>query len=210
MRILVATHVPLASWEVQRPPLGIWIDSLARAGHEAQVVAVDSGAGPPAVPGTHLITCRSQAPGADLPWEAPSFDLSAASAFAFLSDPQLGDYRDVLRRRLDGLIAEFNPHLVQLTELWMFAHVALESGVPYAVNVRGPELDVALADGRYRPWCQQAAENAGAIWVSEPPVREKLLALFGPLDHVDIRSDGAHDDRLATFQEIVCRRRRFD
>ena len=51
-------------------------------------------------------------------------------SFADLSDDQIVEYRNALRRKLDRCVERFDPHLIHCQHAWLFAHLALESGAP--------------------------------------------------------------------------------
>lgn len=98
-----------------------------------------------------------------------------ATTFAALSDKELAQHRGVLRQALDDEVHRFHPHLIHVQHLWLFAHLALESGAPYVVEVFGPEL---AHDRRVRHLIEQAAENAGRLFVSHEGLRTELHDRF--------------------------------
>lgn len=119
-----------------------------------------------------------QPPASSLKPQAPGAGGSVSATFAALTDAQLAEYRSKLRDVLDEIIHQFNPHLVHVQHLWILAHLALESGVPYVAQVWGPELATTALDDRYLPLVEQAAENAGRILVDSPSMAADLLVRF--------------------------------
>jgi hypothetical protein len=96
--------------------------------------------------------------------------------FTRLSDAAIAAYRASLRCSLDRTIDEFAPEVIHAAHVWLPAHLALESGVPYVLSTWGAELPVYRADARFRPFIEQAAENASRIVADCEATRERLLA----------------------------------
>lgn len=167
MRVLLTNHHPLAG-----SGAGAYIDQLARAlvnaGHEVRCLLVDQDshsqlAQPDPCP-VRRIVCRRDMPRADLDFDLPMLVPrgNGTQSFAQLSDDELLRYRDTLRRGLDREVAEFDPQIIHCQHAWLFAQLALESGVPYVVTAHGEELSVG-DDPRFAPLLAEAAENAGCL-----------------------------------------------
>jgi hypothetical protein len=182
MRILFASHLPPSSCHAGIP-LGQLAAGLAAAGHQVRAMLVVgenavSDEWPSLV--VDRVVCRQGEAGADVPFGLPGFEAAAPAvqSFAQLSDRQVGLYRDRLRRRLDGAIEVFDPDLIHCQQVWLFGHLALESGAPYVMTAQGPDLAALRGDGRYRRLVEQAVENAGGILAANAAVCNELLALF--------------------------------
>lgn len=181
---------------------GLWLENAGAA-----PVALGSLA-----PSAVRITCG---PRGEIPFGAPA--LAAAHpgevVFAQLSDEQVTCYRDVLRRRLDEVVSEFDPHVIHVGSLWLTAHLALETGVPYVVTCSGEELAAAAADRRYARFVIEAAENAGLVEAASPADVQALRKLVGdPLEETLLPLDRAEEpDQRATtmlsrYRELIRRR----
>jgi hypothetical protein len=182
MRILLASHLPPSSYPAGIP-LGQLAAGLAAAGHQVRVMlVVGENAAPDDWPSLVVdrIVCRHADAAADVPFALPAFEPAspATQPFSQLSDRQVGLYRDRLRRRLDGAIEVFDPDLIHCQQVWLFGHLALESGAPYVMTAQGPELAALRSDGRYRRLVEQAVENAGGILAANATACNELLALF--------------------------------
>src|SRR5262249_16411445 len=93
-----------------------------------------------------------------------------------------------LRRALDEEIVAFDPQIIHCEQLWLFGHLALESGVPYVLVVHDEELVEASRDARYERLAQEAAENAGRIVVPRAGLAEKVRSMVREHDeHFDER-----------------------
>lgn len=201
MRILFASHL-----SPHDPVAGkIMLATLAKlraAGHDVRALAVCGDPGLPDVPYVRRVLCHPEYRGAPIPFFAPSFNGRAVvvgPSFAQLTDRQLSDYRDVLRIEFDREIDLYDPHVVHTLQLWLFSHLALEAGVPYAASTTGEELETARQDARYRRYVVEAAENAGRILTHTDAAHQAVLELIGDPDGRVLRrplpeaADGANE-----------------
>lgn len=183
MRILLAHHFPLRQSETGRL-VWDWAEALVAAGDEVRLLVVDEQHrfGEPLA--IERVVCGDD-PNADLTFKLPCFSSEEADerpAFSSLSDAQLAQYRERLRRRLDAQVLQFDPHVIHAQHVWVLGQLALESGVPYVLNAWGPELVDCRADARYRALAEQAAENASRIFAADETIRRQLVALFDRAD----------------------------
>lgn len=177
MRVVLLHHFPLEH-DTAGSLLRQWAADLEADGHEVRLLIVDRQA-LPTDDSIERILCTPHDAAADLPFDVPSFGGdSAGSSFQGLTDEQLSAYRDVLRDRLDDIIAQFDPHVIHAQHVWVQGQLALETGVPYVLNAWGPELDEATAQPRYRSLAMQAAENAGRILVADAALAQRVVELF--------------------------------
>ena len=179
MRVLLADHFPLNG---PRGPTytRLLAEALIDLGHAAAAVVVDDkvAAEPEAFPVRRVI-CKAGYPQADLAFGLPTFSSTALdqTSFETLSDRQLSDYRHVLRRALDDVVDKFNPDIIHAQHIWVLGQLALETGVPYVLTAWPEELR-AVADARYRALADQAADNAGRIFVADCDLAAMVLASF--------------------------------
>jgi hypothetical protein len=121
-------------------------------------------------------------PNADLAFKLPRFSTSAdvgdGPIFASLSNSELAQYRERLRRRLDAQILQFDPHVIHAQHVWVLGQLALETGVPYVLSAWAAELVDCRDDERYGALAAQAAENAGAIVAADEATKVRVEALF--------------------------------
>jgi hypothetical protein len=222
MRILFMHHFPLGLGEAGQL-VQQWARALTAAGHEARLLIVDDQPMGRESIEVDRVVCRASDPQADLPFELPRFGTPQGerqqSAFTTLSDRQLAQYRDQLRRRLDVQIDRFDPHVIHAQHIWVGGQLALETGVPYLINAWGPELIDYERDERYRGLADQAAENAGRILVPHesllrrvvetfPLAADRVLAMSGELNLGDAPATGAEravasDQLIALYQTVL-------
>ncbi len=120
-------------------------------------------------------------PNADLTFKLPRFSAPGDDqglVFSSLSNAQLAQYRERLRRRLDMQILRFDPHLIHAQHVWLLGQLAMESGVPYVLSAWGPELVDRQSDVRYAALAAQAAENAGRILAADLATKRRIASLF--------------------------------
>jgi hypothetical protein len=183
MRILFASHLPPNDPGAGRLMLAT-LAKLRAAGHDARALAVCSDPSAVDVPYVRRILCHPEYRGAPIHFFAPTFDAasSAGPSFTQMTDRQLSDYRDILRIEFDREIDLYDPHVVHAQQLWLFAHLALESGVPYVASTTGEELELGAGDVRYRRYIVEAAENAGRILAHSDPAFAEVQSLVGDLE----------------------------
>lgn len=184
MRVLLMNHASLAQSEGGRL-VQKWALALAAAGHDPRILLVDD---EPALDDStegvlvERVICRPGDAAADLPFELPRFvapdDAHVQHTFSTLSDQQLTQYRDRLRRRLDSLIDRFDPHVLHAQHIWVLGQLSLESGVPYVLNAWPDELLEYDRDPRYRALADQAGENAGRILVPDEALGRQVVERF--------------------------------
>ncbi|MBX9792142.1 MAG: glycosyltransferase [Pirellulales bacterium] len=183
MRILLTNHLPLHGSESGAFTRDLAV-GLERAGHQVRALVVDEREAGDEPFHVRRIVCRGGETSADLPFALPSFSAPTPSRQSFdtLSDDQLAQYREELRRHLDEEIAEFDPHVIHAQHIGILGHLALEAGVPYVLGATGADLLSFQADDRYRRFAEEAAENAGRILAASERIRRQVLATFDVAD----------------------------
>jgi hypothetical protein len=178
MRILFLHHAPLEESAVGRLTVQ-WQRLLSEAGHQARVLVVDNQRHPSDESNERVI-CHPSDASADLPFDVPRFssDPHARLTFGELNDQQLQQYREVLRRRLDGQVDQFNPHVLHVQYVGILGQLAVETGAPYVTSAWGPELAANELGARIAPLAEQAAANAGRILTPNEATLRELLARF--------------------------------
>jgi hypothetical protein len=158
-----------------------WAQALAATGDEVRLLVVDEEHRFGESLAVSRVVCGDD-PNADLPFALPRFHASPEAnehpVFASLSNPQLAQYRERLRRRLDALVMHFDPHVIHVQHVWVIGQLALETGVPYVLSAWGPELVDSQSDERYRVLAEQAAENASRIVAADEATKQRVEALF--------------------------------
>lgn len=178
MRILLTHHFPL-----EQGVVGQYVADLAQAlqadEHDVRVLVIG---GPEKRDGFALrsVACSRSGSNFALPFDVPWFGIEPEGPLTFeqLSTEQFTTYRDVLRHELDVEVDSFDPQIIHAQHVWLWGQLALETGVPYVLNAWGPEFVSRARDNRYRAIADQAAENAGRIFVPDEHVRREVLDAF--------------------------------
>ena len=183
MRVLFTHHFPLNESAAGRL-VQQWTAALTLSGSEVRTLLVDEHRQPSQRPAIERVVCRAGDSAADLAFDVPGFTTSglnervSGQTFLALSNVELAQYRDRLRRKLDAMILKFDPHILHVQHVWVLGQLALETGVPYVLNAWGPELVDAAADPRFRELAEQAAENASRILAVDHATLEQLTGLY--------------------------------
>ena len=185
MRILLTHHLPLEGSDTGRATRDL-AAGLTAAGHEVLCLVVEGRYGPASVAeefAIERVRCAPGDPEADVAFDVPGLESLpfTRQTFEDLSDFQLVEYRNALRRRMDRCVEKHNPHLIHCQHAWLFAHLALESGAPYVVTAQGPDLHLVATSARYRRLVEQALENAATILVHSQAVARQVTELFPEL-----------------------------
>jgi glycosyltransferase involved in cell wall biosynthesis len=153
---------------------------LVAAGHDVRVLMVDQSTFGDEAFTVERIVCSAGDSAADLPFDIPCFTSApvGGATFASLSNEQIAQYLDATRSRLDRLVDEFDPHIIHAQHVWLQGHLALETGVPYVLTATEAEWIEFQLDPRFRPYAEQAAENAGRVLAISPQIRDTVIGTF--------------------------------
>jgi len=214
VRILLSDDLPLADpgSNLLRVAAG-----LRRAGHEVcgLIVATDvpdDRTPPPPFAALRRVLLHRDDARADLPFPPPVFCApdNGAPTFFDLSDTQIIDYRDTLRRHLDADVLTLDPQVIHVQHVWVQGHLAAETGVPYVLTARGPELQAYRRDPRYRRFAEEAIAGAARVMAASPAVLHELRELFPHLDdrgallpELDDPADGWTPHVTAIYEAVL-------
>lgn len=183
MRILLANHLP---WNVAASGrlMARLVQGLRHLGHDVRSLAIDDG-GHASQLGLRRVMLHATSPATAPP--CPRFTADAAQGLTFdaLTASQLGEYRQALRTALDDEIDQFDPHIVHAMHVWVWAHLALETGVPYVATAMIDELDALRHlphNNELHELAQQAAENAGRIVLESTSLTPRVHEAFGDVE----------------------------
>jgi len=183
MRILLVNDSPLVG-----SGSGTTTEELARAlvgaGHEVRCLLVADRAEITAPFPVRTIVCSSQTRDATLSFDFPAWTWHPATrgTYAELTDEQFHRLRETLRAELDREVSDFDPHVIHAQHTGLFAHLALESGVPYVISAHAASMRVASEDARLQPLAEQAAENATALMVTSRELAAEFKQFFPGVD----------------------------
>ncbi|HEY4313025.1 MAG TPA: glycosyltransferase [Pirellulales bacterium] len=183
MRVLIASDIPIEEQGPGARSLSLAV-GLDGAGHAVRMIDV----GPAGVVsrriGMRRVIAAPDNPRAELTFDAPHFGVrpTLGRRFTELSDDELSTFRSTLRRALDAEIDDFDPQIVHCQQVWIMAHLALESGAPYVVTALREELAEFEFDSRYQRLAAEAAENASRVIVADAALAAEVQSRFGDLE----------------------------
>ena len=126
---------------------------------------------------------RSETPAGGQAADPPGFDDDGRRrSFAQLADDEIVGYRETFRQHLDADVVDFDPQIIHAQHVWIQGHLALETGVPYVLTARGPELRAYVGDPRYRRYADEAVAGAARILAVAPAIRDEVVRLFPHAD----------------------------
>jgi hypothetical protein len=111
------------------------------------------------------------------------------------TDRRIADWRTAARRALDREVDDFDPTIIHCQQLWLFAQLAVETGVPLCVTAGSAELRAYHQDRRMRRFVDQVAWNAGRVLAEDLRVRRDLIATWPNLDAVTEALPQSRTDR---------------
>jgi hypothetical protein len=180
MRILLIDHLPLQNSQNGEETLCL-ARGLRDLAHEVACLVADGrvGGGDDEFP-VRRVLFRRDDPAADLPLALPTFSPATpdTSNFLELTDRQLAGYREAMWRHLDGEVVARDPQIIHAQYAGLLGHLALETGVPYVLSARGPELQACRQDPRWRRFADEAVAGAGKVLAADERLRRELLDLF--------------------------------
>jgi hypothetical protein len=196
MRILLVHHALLSHVSLDGDEAGSQTLTLARllqaAGHEPRIFAVADERPTPGIP--------------HLPFPPPGFSSAAGASreFGDLSIAELDTYRQVLRKRLDQEVHDFNPHVIHCQHVWILGHLALETGAPYVLTAHSAELEAMVRDPRYARFAHQAAENAGRILAAHQQLADRVADVFPESrDRIQVVDATATDEIVDVYRSAM-------
>ncbi len=171
MRVLLLDHFPLASSPSGRHLREI-ADLLQARGHEPRALVVGPEPQPREAFDLRVMTCGAGGQGAagavepDVPFALPGFTATAGQRlFEDLSESELADYREALRRRLDEEMADFDPQLIHAQYVWLGGQLALESARALCAHGLGPGAGHrGPRPARIRRWWIRRRKTRAAFW----------------------------------------------
>ncbi len=175
MRILLTSHLPLGEQPGGAETMRL-VRGLTRLGHQVRcLMAVEAGKPDAEADARVRRVPMGDDPSADVRFGPPRFRPTPGGVLlSGLSDAQIAEYREALRRQLDAEVGEGDPQVIHAQHASILAHLALESGVPYVVSAWADELDLAEADPRYRRFLEESTENAWRILAPDESVARRL------------------------------------
>jgi hypothetical protein len=189
MRILLAHHAPLGT-DSAGSQMSVLAPAVQAAGQETRILPI---------PASHAEFSAG--------WPSLTPLETGGPSYCDLTSAELATHRQVLRKLLDHEVHQFNPHIIHCQHVWVLAHLALETGVPYLVTAHDAELDALSRDARYSRLAHQAAENAGRILVAAAELAARVAQVFPECKDRILVVEPSEGDRVVEICRTVLRER---
>ena len=129
-----------------------------------------------------------------------------AWTFREMEEEKFTVYLDFLKYRLNKIIRDFKPDIIETEHVWIMGYVLLEMGCPIVVGAHNSDQMGYRYDRRMRPYAKACARGARCIFAISDHVREKCLQLYGvPSDHVIVIPSG-YDDSIFRPRRLLKKR----
>jgi len=129
-----------------------------------------------------------------------------AWTFREMEEEKFTVYIDFLKYRLNKIIRDFKPDIIETEHVWIMGYVLLEMGCPIVVGAHNSDQMGYRYDRRMRPYAKACARGARCIFAISDHVREKCLQLYGvPSDHVIVIPSG-YDDSIFRPRRLLKKR----
>ncbi len=109
-------------------------------------------------------------------------NLKRAWTFKHMSETEFIAYIDFLKFRLQKVIREFEPDVIETEHVWLMGYVLNELGYSYFVGAHNSDQMGFRYDPRMRPYATTCAQNAGYIFAISDSVKKDCQKLYGVSD----------------------------
>jgi len=123
-------------------------------------------------------------------------NLKRAWTFKDMTDTEFRNYIDFLKFRLQEVIREFQPDIIETEHVWLMGYVLNELGYTYIVGAHNSDQMGFRYDPRMRPYAIKCAQNAAYIFSISDAVKKDCLKLYGLKDENVIVIPNGYDNKI--------------
>jgi glycosyltransferase involved in cell wall biosynthesis len=106
-------------------------------------------------------------------------NLKNAWTFRDMADREFQSYIDFLKLRLQRIIQDFRPDIIETEHVWLMGYVLNELGYTYIAGAHNSDQMGFRYDSRMRPYAVTCAQNAAHIFSISDAVKKDCLELYG-------------------------------
>jgi glycosyltransferase involved in cell wall biosynthesis len=185
------------------------VQELQNLGHRIKVVFPDLGLPSPDADKYygnpelyHIIQFPIEFQGVDFPTfpliipDPNPRNLRMAWTFKNMTETEFKSYIDFLKFRLQEVIQEFQPDVIETEHIWLMGYVLNELGYTYLVGAHNSDQMGFRYDPRMRPYATICAKNAEYIFSISDAVKLKCLKLYGVPDEKVIVIPSGYDNQI--------------
>ncbi len=168
------------------------IQELQKLGHRMKVIFPDLGLPSPDADKYygnpdlyHIIKFPAEHKGIDFPTfplivpDPNPRNIQKAWTFKDMTDTEFQSYIDFLKFRLQRIIQDFQPDIIETEHVWLMGYVLKEMGYAYVAAAHNSDQMGFRYDSRMRPYATTCAQNAAFIFAISEAVRMDCLELYG-------------------------------
>lgn len=123
-------------------------------------------------------------------------NLKTAWTFKAMTDLEFHGYIDFLKIRLQEVIQEFRPDVIETEHVWLMGYVLSVLGHNYFVGAHNSDQMGFRYDPRMRPYATICAQSAAYIFSISDAVKKACLQLYGVPDEKVIVIPSGYDNRI--------------
>ncbi len=182
---------------------------LQNLGHRVKVVFPDLGLPSPDAEKYygnpelyHIIRFPTEFQGIDFPTfplivrDPNPRNLKAAWTFKDMSEREFRSYIDFLKFRLQKVIQDFQPDVIETEHVWLMGYVLNELGYTYIVGAHNSDQMGFRYDPRMRPYATTCARNAAFIFSISDAVKADCIKLYGVPEKQVIVIPNGYDNNI--------------
>ena len=185
------------------------VQELQNLGHKIKVVFPDLGLPSPDADKYygnpelyHIIQFPIEFKGVDFPTfplivpDPNPRNLKMAWTFKDMAETEFKNYIEFLKYRLQEVIREFQPDVIETEHIWLMGYVLNELGYTYIVGAHNSDQMGFRYDPRMRPYATICAKNAAYIFSISDAVKLECLKLYGVPDEKVIVIPNGYDNQI--------------
>lgn len=123
-------------------------------------------------------------------------NLKTAWTFKDMTETEFQSYIDFLKFRLQEVIQEFQPDVIETEHVWLMGYVLNKLRYTYIVGAHNSDQMGFRYDSRMRPYATTCAQNAAYIFSISDAVKIDCLKLYGVPDKKVIVIPNCYDNKI--------------
>ena len=123
-------------------------------------------------------------------------NLKTAWTFKDMTETEFQSYIDFLKFRLQEVIQEFQPDVIETEHVWLMGYVLNKLRYTYIVGAHNSDQMGFRYDSRMRPYATTCAQNAAYIFSISDAVKIDCLKLYGVPDKKVIVIPNCYDSKI--------------
>jgi glycosyltransferase involved in cell wall biosynthesis len=124
-----------------------------------------------------------------------------ALTFKEMTTAQLQFYMDEFSYRIQGVIQDFQPDIIECEHIWIMNYIIYKLGYPYVTGAHMSDQLGFNYDMRMRPLAIEAAKHSRFIFAVSERVKKEIMKLYGlPAEQIKIMHNGYNKNIFKSFE----------